>query len=74
MLVNRIGDVCLIIVICIFLQKFGSADFGLIYNNIIYLLDNYIDIFFIEIKLIDIICLLLLLGAMGKSAQIILHV
>lgn len=74
MLINRIGDVCLIIVICIFLQKLGSVSYGVIFNNIIYLLNNYVDVFFIEVKLIDIICLLLLLGAMGKSAQIILHV
>ena len=74
MLINRIGDVCLIIVICIFLNKLGSVSFGVINNNIIYILNNYIDVFFFEIKLIDIICFFLLLGAMGKSAQIILHV
>ena len=74
MLINRIGDVCLIIVICIFLQKLGSVNYGVVNNNIIFLLNNYIDIFFFEVKIIDVICLLLLLGAMGKSAQIMLHV
>jgi len=74
MLINRIGDVCLLLSLCVFLQNFGSIAYGTIFNNTIYILNKYVDLFFVEIRILDLISLFLLIGAMGKSAQLILHI
>lgn len=74
MLINRIGDICLLFAIFLIYSFFGSVQFGLVFNNIIYYLDYYIDVFFFEIRFIDLICFFLFVGAMGKSAQLLLHI
>jgi NADH-quinone oxidoreductase subunit L len=74
MLMNRIGDICLLFAIFLIYSFFGSVQFGVVFNNIIYYTDYYVDLFFIEIRLIDLICFFLLGGAMGKSAQLLLHI
>lgn len=48
MAVNRIGDICLLFVIFLIYIFLGNLDFGLVFNNIIYLLDFYFDIFFLK--------------------------
>jgi NADH-quinone oxidoreductase subunit L len=74
MLMNRIGDICLLFAIFLIYSFCGSLKFGLVFNNIIYYTDYYVDLFFIEIRLIDLICFFLFCGAMGKSAQLLLHI
>nr|YP_001649192.1 NADH dehydrogenase subunit 5 [Seriatopora caliendrum]ABR01619.1 NADH dehydrogenase subunit 5 [Seriatopora caliendrum] len=61
MLVNRIGDIGLLLAMFLLWDLFGSLDFSTIFNSIFF--SN--QIFFI--------CLFLFFGVMGKSAQLGLH-
>ena len=74
MSVNRIGDIFLLFTIFLVFSFFGSVDFGLVFNNVIYLLDFYFDLFFFEIRFIDLLCFFIFLSACGKSAQLLLHI
>lgn len=74
MVVNRVGDISLLFVIIFIYMFFGSLNFGVVFNNIVYLLDYTFDLFYFEIRYIDLISLFLFIGAMGKSAQLILHI
>ena len=74
MSVNRIGDIFLLFTIFLIFSFFGSINFGLVFNNVIYLLDFYFDLFFIEIRFIDLVCFFIFLAACGKSAQLLLHI
>jgi proton-translocating NADH-quinone oxidoreductase chain L len=74
MLVNRIGDFALLISIFIIFYTFKTLNYDIIFNSIF-----EIDYFSIKLKNIsfsniDCICLLLSIGAMGKSAQLGLHI
>ena len=74
MLVNRIGDLSLLTAMAVIFTLFGSLNYNIIFVTTQYIVDlNYIflNIYFNSITLI---CLLLFIGAMGKSAQIGLHV
>ena len=61
--VNRIADFCLLIGIAAIFNVYGTLN----YLEIIAALPN-------STNFIDLICMLLLIGAMGKSAQIPLHI
>nr|YP_002149675.1 NADH dehydrogenase subunit 5 [Madracis myriaster]ACA84066.1 NADH dehydrogenase subunit 5 [Madracis myriaster]ARU77423.1 NADH dehydrogenase subunit 5 [Madracis decactis] len=61
MLVNRIGDIGLLLAMFLLWDLFGSLDFSTIFNSIFF--SN--QMFFI--------CLFLFFGVMGKSAQLGLH-
>ena len=74
MSVNRIGDIFLLFTIFLIFSFFGSINFGSVFNNVIYLLDFYFDLFFIEIRFIDLVCFFIFLAACGKSAQLLLHI
>jgi len=74
MLVNKIGDLCLLISICFIVYLFGSLNYIIIFSIIDYLFEKTITIFFFKFNILNLICLFLFLGAMGKSAQIGLHV
>ena len=73
LIVNRIGDFGLSIAIFIIFLIFGSVNYSIVFS----LVNNYtsIQLFFFntEFNIITIICLLLFIGAVGKSAQIGLH-
>jgi len=72
MLLNRIGDFCLLIGIMLIFYYFESVD----YNSIVLLvpfLDSKIYFINTQIKIISIISFFFFLGAVGKSAQIGLH-
>jgi len=73
MLLNRIGDLALIVGISILVFNFNTLKYAVIFNIIIYYLDMDFIFFNYSIKLINIICLMLFIGAMGKSAQLGLH-
>ena len=62
MLVNRVGDIGLVLAMFLILREFGSLEFSIINNLLI-----------IESKSCNIICFLLFVGAIGKSAQLGLH-
>jgi NADH-quinone oxidoreductase subunit L len=74
MLVNRIGDLALLTAMAIIFIVFGTMKYNIIFPIVQYYIDvSYIFLNF-EFDLITLICLLLFVGAMGKSAQIGLHV
>ncbi len=70
---NRIGDFFILIATCICLKYFKSADLHTIFSIVPYFSTVFYDSFFIKLSLIDLISLFILLGAVGKSAQLGLH-
>ncbi len=73
-IVNRVGDFGLIIAIALIYLTFGTVEYEKIFPIVeAHLLDKFI-LFGTEFSNIDAICILLFVGAMGKSAQIGLHV
>ena len=74
MLVNRVSDFLLVLGFLIIFINFNAIDYLTVFSTIDIFKDFTVIFLNIEFKIIDIICLLLLLGAMGKSAQIFLHV
>jgi NADH-quinone oxidoreductase subunit L len=60
MIVNRIGDVGVVIAIVICYSQYKSVNYGIILNMS-------------QVGEVDIIGMMLLVGAVGKSAQIGLH-
>jgi len=73
-LYNRVGDFFLLLAIFTILYKFNCLDYDIIFSQVAFLVDTYIyitDSFFFNY--LDLICLSLLLGAVGKSAQLGLH-
>jgi NADH:ubiquinone oxidoreductase subunit 5 (subunit L)/multisubunit Na+/H+ antiporter MnhA subunit len=73
MLVNRIGDLSLLIGISIIFYNILSLKYVVIFNIITYYLQSNFILFIIKFNIITIVCLFLFLGAMGKSAQLGLH-
>jgi NADH-quinone oxidoreductase subunit L len=70
-LVNRVGDFGFLLGIALVLMYFGSLDYMEVFNNLdivngVTILDGAL--------IITVICILLFIGAMGKSAQVPLHV
>ena len=74
MFVNRLGDISLLFLICIIYYYFKSVDFFILYNIFEFYVDYSVIFIFYKIKLLNIICFLILFAAMGKSAQLFLHV
>jgi proton-translocating NADH-quinone oxidoreductase chain L len=73
MLVNRIGDFFLLLALFTMYFIFNSLDYDVIFGLTPLILGSKILISNIEIPVLDLICLLLFLGAMGKSAQLGFH-
>ena len=71
--VNRVGDFGLAIGIFLIFFYFGSINFEEVFNLAPQYIDKKIFIFNYEASLITVICLFLFIGAMGKSAQFLLH-
>ena len=71
--VNRVGDFGLAIGIFLIFFYFGSINFNEVFQIAPQLIDKKISIFGYEASLITFICLFLFIGAMGKSAQFLLH-
>lgn len=74
MLVNRVGDVCLLIFMGCCIYFYGSLDYFIVFSLSFSLYFNFIYILGFVISLVDFFCLFLFLGAIGKSAQIFFHV
>lgn len=70
-LVNRVGDFGFILGIGLVLAYFGGS---LRYQDVFAYLPNVVGMQFLGTDLITVTCLLLFVGAMGKSAQFPLHV
>lgn len=74
MLINKIGDLGLLIAISIIFNIFNNLKYNIIFCIISYMSKINIIFFNINFCVIDIICLFLFIGAMGKSAQFGLHI
>lgn len=73
--VNRVGDFGFILGIALVLAYAGSLDYEAVFKSVPALLHENIQIFSGHSwSVITVICLLLFVGAMGKSAQVPLHV
>ena len=72
-MVNRVGDFGLAIGIFLIFFYFGSINFNEVFQSASQFVDKKIIIFGYESGLITLICLFLFIGAMGKSAQFLLH-
>lgn len=74
-LVNRVGDFGFILGIGLVFAYTGSIDYTVVFDKARYLAGLNIELFNgYSWSLITVICILLFVGAMGKSAQIPLHV
>ena len=74
-LVNRIGDVGFILAMAAVLKFFGTLSYHEVFHQVPSVMNSVVAIFpHYEAPAITVICLLLLIGAMGKSAQVPLHV
>jgi len=72
-IVNRVGDFGLAIGIFIIFFHFGSINFNEVFQLASEHVDKKINFLGLEVNLITLTCLFLFLGAMGKSAQFLLH-
>jgi len=71
--VNRVGDFAFAIGIFLIFYFYGTVNYNEVFIKTPMLLKKEIIFFGIQSNLITLICLMLFIGAMGKSAQILLH-
>jgi NADH-quinone oxidoreductase subunit L len=72
-IVNRIGDFGFALGIFAVFAMTGAVDFGTIFHQAPTLAGKTIHLFNWDVDALTLICLLLFMGAMGKSAQFLLH-
>ena len=73
LLVNRIGDYFMVLSLFSIQFVFGSLDYDVVFSLVPSISGSRIIVGSLEVDCLDLICILLFLGAMGKSAQIGLH-
>ncbi len=73
-MVNRVGDLGFLLGIALILVYFGTLDYAAVFDKAPGLASETVDVGFADWPLITTICILLFIGAMGKSAQFPLHV
>ncbi len=71
--VNRVGDFGFALGIFLIFYLFGTVNYNEVFQQIPNFVNNKILFLGIQLNSIDLICILLFIGAMGKSAQIFLH-
>jgi NADH-quinone oxidoreductase subunit L len=71
--VNRVGDFGFALGIFLIFYLFGTVNYSEVFSKIPTIVDKNLIFLGIDFNAIDLICLLLFIGAMGKSAQILLH-
>ena len=72
-IVNRVGDFGFAIGIFLIFLFYGTVNYNEVFQSTPNLIEKEVIFLGIEFNLITLICLLLFIGAMGKSAQIFLH-
>ena len=72
-LVNRVGDFGFALGIFLIFYLFGTVNYSEVFELIPTIVDKNLFFLGFDVNAIDLICLLLFVGAMGKSAQILLH-
>ena len=73
-LVNRVGDFGFILGIAMILYWTGSLDYATVFKNVGVISAHTMELFGQPVSVMTVICILLFIGAMGKSAQVPLHV
>ena len=73
-MVNRVGDLGFLLGIALILVYFGTLDYARVFAMAPDMASKTVDVAFTDWPLITTICVLLFIGAMGKSAQFPLHV
>ena len=71
---NRVGDFGLVLAIALIYVTFGTINFNGVFGTACRHFVDTFTVFGMQFRNIDAICILLFIGAMGKSAQIFLHV
>ena len=71
--INRVGDYGLAIGIFLIFKFCGTLNYSEVFSKISELQNTQINFIGLNLNLITIICLTLFIGAMGKSAQFLLH-
>ncbi len=72
-IVNRVGDFGLAVGIFLIFYHFGTINYDEVFQLVPQITNKEINFLSFEINLITAICLFLFIGAMGKSAQFLLH-
>ena len=72
-IVNRIGDFGFALGIFAVFAMTGALDLGTIFHQAPALVGKTINVFHWQVDALTLICILLFMGAMGKSAQFLLH-
>jgi NADH-quinone oxidoreductase subunit L len=72
-LVNRVGDFAFVIGIFLIFYLFRTLNYSEVFQQVPNIIQDKINLFGIRVNSIDLIFILLFIGAMGKSAQIFLH-
>lgn len=74
-IVNRIGDIGFLLAIAAILMYFGTLTYAPVFQQVPLFVNHTMTLFpGLEVSAISAICVLLFIGAMGKSAQVPLHV
>ncbi len=72
-LVNRVGDFGFALGIFLIFYLFGTVNYEEVFQNVILYKNTELNFLGLKLNSIDLICILLFIGAMGKSAQFLLH-
>ena len=72
-LVNRVGDFGFALGIFLIFYLFGTVNYSEVFQQVPQMINKELIFIGVNFKAIDLICILLFVGAMGKSAQIFLH-
>lgn len=73
MLINRVGDFALLLAIFTIYFVYNTLDYDVVFTLVPLFLEYNVLFGNAQIPVTDLICLLLFIGAMGKSAQLGLH-
>jgi len=71
--VNRVGDFGFALGIFLIFYLFGTVNYSDVFELIPTITEKNLRFLGLDVNAVDLICLLLFVGAMGKSAQILLH-
>tara|TARA_Y100000590_G_scaffold319304_1_gene361345 strand:- start:10372 stop:12279 length:1908 start_codon:yes stop_codon:yes gene_type:complete len=72
-IVNRVGDFAFAIGIFLIFFFYGTINYDEVFQLTPQFIDKSVNFFGMQSNLITLICILLFIGSMGKSAQIFLH-
>jgi NADH-ubiquinone oxidoreductase chain 5 len=73
MIINRIGDFCLIIGILVVFTYYKSVDYATVAVLTPFFKNTTINFLNLDLNILSVVCIFLFLGAVGKSAQLGLH-